>query len=145
MATDISKVGNVVQVTEGEAQPVAFSGSNAKYFFNAAGDILNLTFGISSSYAIDFEDLTVGGIAPADTDAAYTALSTVFPSEGGGSGTTPTLAEVLAVNNSAGGLPIVNLTAIQINIAGQLQMFSPDGTLFLISISDAGEWVITED
>jgi hypothetical protein len=118
MATDISKVGNVVQVTEGEAQPVAYSGVGARYSFNAAGTVLSLLFGTAGEYDIEFDDLTIGGAEPADTDAAYTALSTVFPNPNGGSGGSADLAEVLANGGDADGGSISGVNQLDASVGG---------------------------
>jgi hypothetical protein len=150
MATDISKVGNVVQVTEGAAQPVAYSGGGAKYSFNAAGTVLSVLFGTAGEYDIEFEDLTIGGVEPADTDAAYTALSTVFPSEGGGSGTTPTLEEVLAEGDNANNQTIQGVSnlfanGVIISGGGIIQMVDTvTSTIYNITVAN-GALVLTEN
>jgi hypothetical protein len=80
MATDISKVGNAVQVTVDGGNPRAFVGTPASYSFNAAGTILSLSFGSVNTYEIPLADLRVAGAgsAPASAAAAYTALSAVM-------------------------------------------------------------------
>lgn len=88
MLTDISASSNVVYITFGgdasdkigitQLTPVTYS-------FNPDGTILTLIVN-NIEYQIDFSGLTIGGVAPADVAAAYTALSTVFPAAGGGGG-----------------------------------------------------------
>lgn len=88
MLTDISASSNVVYITFGgdasdkigitQLTPVTYS-------FNPDGTILTLIVN-NIEYQIDFSGLTIGGDAPADVAAAYTALSTVFPAAGGGGG-----------------------------------------------------------
>jgi hypothetical protein len=82
MATDFSKVGNAIHVTDGTARPQAFVGYPVRYSFNAAGNTLSVSFGngASSSYTVPLADLRVAGAGspPADVAAAYTALSAVF-------------------------------------------------------------------
>lgn len=80
MATDISLLNNVVQITVDGGQPRAFVQSNGSYFFNTAGNILSLNLGGTQTYSIPIADLRIAGsgTAPANAAAAYTALSSVF-------------------------------------------------------------------
>ena len=80
MATDISLLNNVVQITVDGGQPKAYVQANGTYSFNAAGDILNLSLGGGSTYSIPIANLRIAGSgsAPANAAAAYTALSSVF-------------------------------------------------------------------
>lgn len=85
MATvvDFTKQGNQVQVTttvDSVAGPIqCYSGFPVKYSFNAAGTLLNITFGNANSYSVALADLRVAGAgtAPASVAAALTALSAV--------------------------------------------------------------------
>jgi hypothetical protein len=85
MITDISKVGNVVSVTQGTNQPINYFGAKGGYYFN--GTTLHLSIN-KDEYQVAFANLTVGGVAPADVAAAKTALSTVFPDTNSGTGGT---------------------------------------------------------
>lgn len=80
-ATDISKVGNTIQVTPAGGQPSVFAGFPITYSFDAAGAIFNLSFGINAlyNYAIALADLRLAGsgTAPANAAAAITSLSTI--------------------------------------------------------------------
>lgn len=150
MATDISKVGNVVEVTVDDGQPKAFAGSGGIYWFNAAGTILSISFGGVNTYDIPLSDLTIGGAEPADVDAAYTALSTVFPSEGGGSGSTPTLSEVLTEGNDAEGKIITNVDELSSNSVISQNVFASgsvtitaDGTLKMVDTETDAQVIIT--
>lgn len=80
MATDISLLNNVVQITVDGGAPKAYVQANGTYQFNAAGTILNLNLGGSNTYSITLANLRVAGSgsAPANAAAALTALSTVF-------------------------------------------------------------------
>lgn len=81
MATDISLLNNVVQVTVDGGQPSAYADTQAKYSFDAAGAILNLALYPSrDTYSVAIANLRIAGSgsAPANAAAAYTALSTVF-------------------------------------------------------------------
>lgn len=78
MATDISKVGNAIQVTVDTLQPVAYAGFPITYSFNAAGNTLNISFGNHATYSVTpLANLTIAGVSPANAAAGYTALSTV--------------------------------------------------------------------
>lgn len=80
MPTNFSKLGNAVQVTIDGGQPIAYVGYPAKYSFNAAGNIFNITFGSGGGYSVPLADLRLAGsgTAPADAAAAYTALSSII-------------------------------------------------------------------
>jgi hypothetical protein len=78
MAFDISKTTSVVKITNGTNQPQVFVRPVGNYFFNADGTFLEINLGGTFQFEVAFADLTVGGAAPADVTAAYTALATVF-------------------------------------------------------------------
>jgi len=80
MATDISLLNNVVQITVDGGQPTAYGGAKPIYSFNAAGTILNLNLGGTATYSITLTNLRIAGSgsAPVSAAAAYTALSSVF-------------------------------------------------------------------
>ncbi len=82
---DFTKQGNQVQVTittDGVAEGIKnYIGYPVKYFFNAAGTILSVTFGVNSgTYNCTLAELRVAGagVAPVSVAAALTALSAVF-------------------------------------------------------------------
>lgn len=76
---DISKVGNIVQLTTNTDNPVCFSHATCHY--NITNDGLTFSLLIDSrDFVIPFSSLTIGGTAPASVAAAYTSLSTIFPS-----------------------------------------------------------------
>lgn len=79
MATDISLLNNVIQVTVDGGQPIAFASAAHKYNFNAAGTILTIKNQFQN-FSIPLADLRIAGAgtAPADAAAAYTALSSIF-------------------------------------------------------------------
>lgn len=82
MATDISKVGNVIQINDGVNPVQCFVSPRPSYSFNAAGTSLYIRFSPTQTSNILLSDLRVqgAGSAPADAAAALTALSTsIFP------------------------------------------------------------------
>lgn len=80
MATDFTRAGSLIKVTDGTTQPQMFTATSAQYSFNAAGNILNLKLG-GTYFSAVLTDLRVAGSvsAPASTAAAYTALNGLFP------------------------------------------------------------------
>lgn len=80
MATDFSKQGNAVNVTDGTAQIKAFVNQPVSYSFDAAGTTLTVQIGRATVYDVALADLRVAGAgaAPANVAAAYLALASVF-------------------------------------------------------------------
>lgn len=82
MAVDISKTGSAIVVSDGTNQKKGFVNRPATFNFNPAGTSLNIDFGGGDSYNIALADLRIqgAGSAPADIDAALSALTTdIFP------------------------------------------------------------------
>lgn len=85
MATDISLLNNVIQITSNvgasNAQVTAYAKPMARYSFNLAGTIFNLAlWPTMDTYSIDLTDLRLAGsgTAPANVGAALTSLSSIF-------------------------------------------------------------------
>ena len=76
---DISKVGNIVQITTNADNPLCFSHATSHY--NITNDGLTFSLLIDNrDFVFPFASLTISGVAPASVAAAYTSLSTIFPS-----------------------------------------------------------------
>lgn len=110
MAIDISVQGDGWKITRGSEPAKVYLGHSVTYGFGADGLALYMIIGNGlqqENVKIDFADLTVGGVAPANVGAALTALAAVIP--------TPllprvvTLDEVLTKSNNANTKKIVNL------------------------------------
>jgi len=78
MATDISKLGNAIQVTVDTNPPQSYAGFPIRYFFDAAGTNFNIFFGVQL-YTTTLANLRLAGsgTAPASAAAALTGLSTI--------------------------------------------------------------------
>lgn len=85
MTIDISLVNSKIQITRDASNPHIYGvGDEHDYYFDTDNQF-HLTIR-SHIYIINFSDLTVGGVAPANVGAAYTALAAVFPNPNSGSG-----------------------------------------------------------
>lgn len=84
MATNISKVSNVLFVTDGTNQPRAFFNSSGSYEVNDAADGVRISiyFGQNQrqEYAITLANLQVNGQTPANITVAKVLLNAVFGS-----------------------------------------------------------------
>ncbi|MFS8083148.1 MAG: hypothetical protein ACMG51_06830 [Ginsengibacter sp.] len=76
---DISKVGNVVQITTNTDNPLCFSHALSRYEISNDGLTFSLLIG-GRDFVLPFANLTISGAASANAAAAYTSLSTIFPS-----------------------------------------------------------------
>lgn len=84
MATDISLVNNVVEITPPSGNPRTFTNPTSDYAFNERDELqLNVS---GFHYLIALSDLRLNGSgsAPASTSAALTTLSSIFPTDSGG-------------------------------------------------------------
>src|SRR5690349_21812239 len=93
MATDISRAGGLIKVTEGSDDPFYGQAEDCFFEFN---NVDTLSFNVRKSFAIKLADLTIEGVAPADKAAALTALEELFPeanSSSGGTGEDPATAD----------------------------------------------------
>ena len=77
---DISLVGNVVQITNNTDNPICFSHASCHYYVSNDGLTFTLVINQTREFTQPFANLTIGGAAPASVAAAYTSLSTIFPS-----------------------------------------------------------------
>lgn len=77
---DISKVGNVVQITTDTDNPICFSHAVAHYNISNDGLTFSLVLNGTRDFVLLLANLTIAGATPASVAAAYTSLSTIFPS-----------------------------------------------------------------
>lgn len=80
MATDISKSGGQIKVTEGSAKPRCYTRQEIRVygFSNETTDQFILEFANRSAIKVLLASLTVAGAPVATQDAALTALEAVF-------------------------------------------------------------------
>jgi hypothetical protein len=98
MPIDISLVSSNVVITEASGHKKGWKPMSATYEFDASNNLLLTINGQSRS--ISLTDLTVSGSAPADANAAITALAAVFLNAGGAATTTPPTYSAQAITSA---------------------------------------------